>query len=135
MASFSAELSVDGKSFPVLTASYGLYQATDESGKPSSGVRTHLIQLQVVGSDDETLPDWAIDPQKRLDGKVTFLRIDQESTFKELSFEQAYCVQYTERVAPADVVDQLSPGSYLIDVGISPAVVKIGNTKHDNQWR
>ena len=135
MASFSAELSLDGKSFPVLTASYGLYQATDERGKPSSGVRTHLIQLRLTGSDDETLPDWAVDPQKRLDGKVTFLRIDEASTFKELSFEQAYCVHYAEQVAPADMADQLLPGSYLIDIGISPAIVKIGNTKHDNQWR
>lgn len=135
MASFSAELSVDGKSFPILTTSYGLYQATDESGKPSSGVRTHLIQLQLMGSDDETLADWAVDPQKRLDGKITFARIDESSTFKELSFEQAYCVQYTERVAPADIADQGMAGSYLMDVSISPAVVKIGNTKHDNQWR
>jgi hypothetical protein len=135
MASFSAELSIDGKTFPLLTVSYGLYQATDESGKPSSGVRTHLIQLRLTGSDDETLPTWAVDAQKRLDGKLTFFRIDEQSTFKELTFEQAYCVHYAERVAPADSNDQNLPGSYLIEIGISPAVLKIGGTKHDNQWR
>jgi hypothetical protein len=135
MASFNAELSIDGKTFSVLTASYGLYQAMDESGKPSSGVRTHLIQLQLAGSDDETLTNWAADAQKRLDGKITFFRIDEQSTFKELAFEQAYCVQYAERVAPANTTDQALSGSYLIEIGISPAVLKIGGTKHDNQWR
>ena len=135
MASFSAELSIEGKTFPVLTASYGLYQTTDETGKPNSGVRTHLIQLQLSGSDDDTLTNWAVDPQKRVDGKITFFRIDEQSTFKELTFEQAYCVKYTERVAPADTTDQLLPGSYLIEIDISPAIVKIGSTKHDNQWR
>jgi hypothetical protein len=135
MASFSAELSIDGKTFPVLTVSYGLYQATDETGKPSSGVRTHLIQLRLMGSDDETLPNWAADGQKQLDGTITFYRIDEQSTFKELAFEQAYCVQYAEHMAPADQTDQGLPGSYLIELGISPAVLKIGGTKHDNQWR
>ncbi|MFD2934191.1 type VI secretion system tube protein TssD [Spirosoma flavum] len=135
MASFNAELSIEGKTFSVLTASYGLYQATDESGKPSSGVRTHLIQLQLAGSDDETLTNWAADAQKRLDGKITFFRIDEQSKFKELAFEQAYCVHYAERVAPTNTADQMLPGSYLIEIGISPAVLKIGGTKHDNQWR
>ena len=135
MASFSAELSIDGKTFPVLTVSYGLYQLTDDTGKPSSGVRTHLIQLRLAGSDDETLTNWAVDAQKRLDGKITFFQIDEQSKFKELAFEQAYCVQYAERVAPADTADQVLPGSFIIEIGISPAVLKIGGTKHDNQWR
>ncbi|MBC3788302.1 type VI secretion system tube protein TssD [Spirosoma utsteinense] len=135
MASFSAELSIDGKLFPVLTVSYGLYQITDDTGKPSSGVRTYLIKLRLSGSDDETLTSWAVDAQKRLDGKITFFRIDEQSKFKELSFEQAYCVEYTERVDPADTTSQVLPGSFIIEIGISPAVLKIGETKHDNQWR
>lgn len=134
MASFNAEMSLDGKTFPVLTVSYGLYQATDESGKPSSGVRTHLIQLRLAGSDDETLPNWAVDAQKQFDGKITFFRIDEQSTFKELTFEQAYCIHYSERVAPAEGSDQ-GTESYQIEMSISPAVLKIGGTKHDNQWR
>ncbi|AUD01101.1 type VI secretion system tube protein TssD [Spirosoma pollinicola] len=134
MASFNAEMSLDGKTFPVLTVSYGLYQATDESGKPSSGVRTYLIQLRLAGSDDETLPNWAVDAQKQFDGKITFFRIDEQSTFKELTFEQAYCIHYAERVAPAEGSDQGNE-SYQIEMSISPAVLKIGGTKHDNQWR
>lgn len=135
MASFSAELSLEGKTFPVLTATYGLLQQTDEGGKPTAGVRTHLIQLRLTGSDDETLTSWAADARKQLDGKVTFFRIDEQSTFKEVAFEKAYCVYYAERVAPMDIAGMESlPGTYLIDIGISPAVLKIGATRHDNQW-
>ena len=131
MAAFYAELSVDGKTFPVYTASYGFYQPTDESGQPTSAVRTHLIRLQLDGSDDETLLAWAADSYKRLDGTLTFHRIDRQGRFKEVQFEQAYCVRYAERLT---VTGNEATTSYGIELTISPMNLKIGSTEHKNQW-
>jgi len=135
MAAFYAELQVDGKTFAIDTASYGLYQPTDESGNPASGVRTHAIRLQLAGSDDETLSAWAADPYKRLDGTLTFYRIDGQGRFREVRFEQAYCVRYAERLAATRNASGHETGtSYQIELTISPMNLKIGNTEHKNQW-
>jgi len=126
-------MSLEGKSFPLLKCQYRLYQNTNEMGKPTARPRSGLIELYCTGTDDELLVDWASNPQKKLNGKITFYRPGLNATFKELSFEDAYCTDYQEKFR---ATGEENPGgvAYAFYVGITAARIQIGEVKHDNQW-
>jgi hypothetical protein len=89
MDAYVTELSLEGKSFPLLKCHYRFYQSTNETGKPTERPRSGLIELYCPGIDDEQLVDWAINPQKKLNGKITFYHPGEAAKFKELNFEDA----------------------------------------------
>ncbi len=128
-ASFSADLLVSGKTFTVLTCEYSLSQPTDPRGRPSAGVRSGLLRISIVGTDYAVLTEWAINPKKALDGKVSF-HDDKGGTLKTLSFEKGYCVSYREIFTPHEGVT----AAYTFDIGITAAKILLNGTLHDNQW-
>ena len=95
-----------------------------------------------MASEEELFADWATDSTKQLDGKFIFLNPTDESTHKELAFEQAFCVDYHETFRPEkfkfnDLTIEDFSGSkitYIFVMGISPAKVTISGVTHDNGW-
>ena len=94
--SFNGEFKVAGNTYSIIECSVPLYQKYDQKGKPASGVHSGRIRLILEGTDDGTLGNWMSDPTKKQDGKLSFFRVDQESTFKEISFEGAYIIALLE---------------------------------------
>jgi hypothetical protein len=85
---------IDGIAFNVEAFSFGFYQETDEAGRVTSGVKTHLIELSIEISEEDQytmLFDWAFKADKQLDGTITFL-FDAHTKYREIEFEQAYCI-------------------------------------------
>ena len=91
MDTYHTEMSIEGKSFPLLKCEYRFSQPINEIGKPIARPKSGLLEVYCLGTDDEILVDWATNPQKKLNGKITFYRPGQSAHFKELSFEEAYC--------------------------------------------
>jgi hypothetical protein len=136
---YRAELLLDGKTYGVITCEYVLSQKTEENGKPAGLVRSGLIQLVVPGSDEETLPQWAADSNKQMDGTLTFYIFDEDTVFKEIRFEGGYCVSYREYFLPlGNQVASIRPPtgltSYCTEVGISAAKITVDGMTHDNGW-
>ena len=128
-AAFSAELIVSSKTFTVLTCEYSLSQPTDPRGRPSAGVRSGLIRISIVGTDYAVLTEWAVNPDKYLDGTIYFRDLIG-GTLKTLRFEKGYCVSYREIFTPHEG----TTAAYTFDIGITAAKMHLNGTLHDNQW-
>lgn len=128
MSSFKATFKVDGKSFDVVSSSYSFTQNTDERGRPASDVRKGLIKVTVVASDDDKLIGWMIDPYKKTNGSITFEKIDQASTLKELKFEDGYCVSYEEDF------DAVNAQAMTDTFTISARKLTVGSATHEDKW-
>ncbi len=94
--SFKGEFKVAGNTYSIIECGVPLQQKYDQKGKPASGVHSGRIRLILEGTDDGTLGNWMADPTKKQDGKLTFFRVDQDSTFKEVEFEGAYIITLME---------------------------------------
>lgn len=128
MSSFKATLKVNGKEFDVLAVNYSFNQKTDEQGRPASDVRKGNITVSIVGSDDDSTLGWMIDPYKKTNGSIVFEKIDQASTLKELKFEDAYCVGFTENFSSVD------NEPLTITLTISARKVTLGSGTHEGKW-
>jgi hypothetical protein len=128
---YTAELAIEGKTFPILMCEYGFSQKTDLSGKPVPRVISDTIKLEIPGTDDETTISWAANDKKKLGGKITFYKSDQ-SVFKEIKFEDGFCIKYREDMLLVKSADSVP--RYLHCLEISAKVISIGDIKHDNHW-
>jgi hypothetical protein len=126
MSSFKAKFEFEGTEFDVLSCNYSFGQATDEAGRPASDVKSGSIFLQITASDDEKIIGWMIDPYKKANGKVTFFRTDQDSKLKEISFEDAHCVGYSESFSST------SATAMTISLNISTRKLTVGNASHES---
>ncbi len=96
--SFSAKLNVAGKEARVLSINYSLHREVDDTGRPSSGVKGGRINIEIESTDDNSLFEWMVDQFQTKDGSVTFMKTDQDSKMKELSWKKGYIVDYIESV-------------------------------------
>lgn len=128
MSSFKATLKVDGKSFDVVACTYSFTQNTDERGRPASDVRKNHMKITIVASDDDKVLGWMIDPYKKTNGSVTFEKIDQASTLKEIKFEDAYCVAYEEDF------DAVNAQAMTDTFEISARKITVGSATHEDKW-
>jgi hypothetical protein len=127
--SFQAILKVGGKEIELLTCNYSFGQTTNERGMPSSDVFAGGISMTFEATDDDTsLLEWMVDPRKVLDGSIVFKRINDESTFKEVKFEKAYCISFSESFTS-------SGGAHsTISISITAKKITVGNVTHDSRW-
>ena len=131
MASFSAKFTFDGGSddgYDVISSNYSLGQATDEQGRPASVVMGGTIFVQFVVGDDSSVIGWMIDPYKKVNGSLKFNRIDQDSTLKEIQFEDGYCTQYSESFSSTN------SSAMTCSITISARKITVGNASHENRW-
>ena len=128
MSSFSAQFQVDGQEFEVMSCNYSFGQATDEKGRPASNVQSGNIFVQIVASDDDSMMGWMVDPYKKTSGSIVFKRIDQDSTFKEVKFEDGYLVGMSESFSSTNS----SPMT--LSLNISARKITVGGASHESQW-
>ena len=129
MSSFKATLKFSGKEYDVLGCSYSFSRTMDSEGKPASGIHAGEISLQVVVGDDDGLLGWMVDPYKMAEGSVTFMRIDQDSSLKEVKFEDAYCAAYSESFSSNDSMPMTA------SLTISARKLTVGGVSHEIEWK
>ncbi|UOQ74814.1 type VI secretion system tube protein TssD [Hymenobacter cellulosilyticus] len=97
MASFHAELYINGQAYPVLWCALEFQQQIQERGRVSARVRQGPLLLQLdVPQDDDTLVSWAATLHKKLSGHIIFYDTSQRSPHESIHFEEAECVGYQE---------------------------------------
>ena len=112
----------------MLTCNFSFGQATDDKGRPASAVHGGNISLTIVASDDDALLGWMIDPYKKQDGSISFNKIDQDSTLKEVQFKEGYCVSY------AEAFNANSNNAMTATLSISAREITMGNATHSTKW-
>ena len=125
---FKATLSLDGKTFNVLSCHFSLHQNIDSTGRPSSDVRGGTVSVSIESTDDTTIYTWMTDPHSFKDGKVTFYKRDQDSKMKELEFKQAACIDYSENF------DANSSSPMALSFTLSAKELSVGGNSHANPW-
>ena len=111
-----------------MSCNYSFGQATDEKGRPASNVQSGNIFVQIVASDDDSMMGWMVDPYKKTSGSIVFKRIDQDSTFKEVKFEDGYLVGMSESFSSTNS----SPMT--LSLNISARKITVGGASHESQW-
>ena len=125
---FKASLTVDGKTYNVLSCHYSFNQNVDSTGRPSSDVRGGSVSVTVESTDDNTIYNWMTDPHGFKDGKITFFKRDQDSKMKELEFKQAACINYSE------AFDANSSSPMSLAFTLSAKEIVLGGDAHKNPW-
>jgi len=128
MSSFSAAGSGDCE---LVSCNYSFNQSIDDKGRPSSKVQGGIIKVTIVSTDSAALTSWMLDPYKRDKGKITFMRDDQESTLKEISFDEAYCVEYSEHF---DARGADTNTSMTLSLTTSANKINANGAQLDNKW-
>lgn len=128
--SFSAVFKFDGgvaEGYEVVSSLYMFSQATDDKGRPSSAVQGGGIMVQVVSTDDRKLVEMMMDPYRLFSGSLVYKRQDVDATLKELVFQDAYCVQYSDSFANHHHTSTLT-------VTLPARVLTVGGVSIINNW-
>lgn len=115
MASFYAELQVEGNSYRVVHCSYACHQATDTRGRVQAKVRYAPLELVLDVPTDDVLLAWAHTPHKPLAGQVVFYDIARQTAHETIAFAAGECVQYAEDFASSATGD----GAYVCQLTIT----------------
>ena len=133
MAVLKAKIEIADIESACTTSSYSFQQGIDYSGKPNTTVQAKLIKLTITG--EEALNDkWielAFDSYRRESGYLTLLN-GEESTFRRLTFYDAYLVHYELRF---DARGQDGKPSLETEIHFSAAVVELDGTRVENHSR
>jgi type VI protein secretion system component Hcp len=99
-AAQTAVFEIEGAKAEVLNFSYSFARGYDEKGQPMGIVRAGSLSLSLHSHDKETkgkIIKWMESQDVGKTGKVTIYRDEkQEKVFKEVEFENAYVVGYSE---------------------------------------
>lgn len=126
--SFNAKLEVEGKSYNVLNINYSLAQETDPTGRPSSQTRGGRIEVSIESTGETDIFEWMTNSFERKDGKIVFIKRDNNSTLKELYFFDGYVVKYKENF------DSYGKSPLTETFTISAKSIKMGTGEHINEW-
>ncbi|MEZ0611147.1 type VI secretion system tube protein TssD [Fibrella sp. WM1] len=128
-ASFESTFHIPGMDPMVLMhCHYQFNQPDDVRGRPNAGVRSGLIRVTLLGTDNGTLASWGVDPLKALSGKIVF-KDSEGGTLKTLQFYDTYCVEYREVF-----VSGSTTAAYTFDLGLTARRINLNNAEHDNMW-
>jgi len=128
MASFKATLKMGSGEFDVLKCDYSLHREVDTKGNPATGIFGGTINLSVESTDDTSIIESMVNEHKPVDGKITFMKGDEDSKMKELTWEKGYVIKYHEGL---DITNSQPMG---IDFTVSAMKIKVGNAEHKNSW-
>jgi hypothetical protein len=118
MASFSAQLQVEGNVFRLQHCAFEVQQATHQRGRVSTKVRYGLVQVLLDVPDQQVLLAWAADPIKQLTVDIVFLDANGGSAVETLHLPAAYCVAYQEEFRQGDS----AAGAYVCQLTLSDPV-------------
>lgn len=127
--SFRARAVIGPKEFDVLQCNFSLSRDVDAKGRPSSGVYGGTIHLEVESTEDTSVIESMVNSQyKPFSGKITFKKSEEDAKMKELSFEDAYIIQYNEGI------NVVGSNPMTLSFVISARKLKMGNAEHVNDW-
>lgn len=126
--SFKAKLKVAGKEYTILAISYGLFQETDSTGRPSSVTRGGKIDIVVESTGETDLFEWMTNSFERKDGSIVFFKRDSEATLKELKFTEGYLVKHKEQFEASG--DNPLKEAFTI----SARKIEMGTGSYENEW-
>lgn len=126
--SFKAKFKVAGKEFTALNVSYGLFQETDATGRPSTVTRGGKIDVVVEGTNSTELFEWMTNSFERKDGSVVFYKRDSDATLKELKFTEGYLVKHKENF------DSTGENPLTETFTISARKIELGSGAYENEW-
>jgi hypothetical protein len=126
--SFKAKFKVAGKEFTALNVSYGLFQETDATGRPSTVTRGGKIDIVVEGTGSTDLFEWMTNSFERKDGSVVFFKRDSDATLKELKFTEGYLVKHKENF------DSTGENPLTETFTISARKIELGSGAYENEW-
>lgn len=125
---FKAKLKVAGKEYNLLNVSYGLFQETDATGRPSTVTRGGKIDLVVESTSGTDFFEWMTNSFERKDGSIVFFKRDSEATLKELKFTEAYIVRHKE------IFDSVGKQPLREQFTLSARKIEMGTGVYENEW-
>jgi hypothetical protein len=126
--SFKVKLKVAGKDSNILDLSYALKQETDATGRPSAVTRGGKISITVESTGDTAWFEWMCNNFERKDGSIVFIKRDTDATLKELTFKEAYMVDYRENFSATN--DKAVSETFTL----SAKEITMGTGTHVNEW-
>ncbi|MCG8697690.1 MAG: hypothetical protein MI922_06515 [Bacteroidales bacterium] len=129
--SFNAVLEIDGVQRRVLNANYVIRQSMDVYQRPNAFPHGGYISLrmEVTGSEEDELWEWAISPTMMKNGRVRFFRRDGMSRFADLEFWDAYCIELTESYSA------YGANSMCIQIILSAGVQRFRGIVFEKHWK
>ena len=111
-----AILEIEGKKLNILEFNYKINQTIDKVGIPSGNPLGGIIILTLESDKDTMIYDWTLGHDVQKDGKITFYNQDGISKFKEIKFQEAYCILHNEKFTnngkfPMKYTIEISPGN------------------------
>lgn len=129
MGSFRASFEFGGNEYDVLYSNFEFSRKTDSKGKPSSNVLGGRVHLVIESTEDTTVIESMLNGQfKPVEGKIVFKKTDEDAKMKEVTFKNAYVVNYKETL---DVTNDVP---MRIDVTFSAEEISVGDATLDNRW-
>ena len=121
-------MNLAGKDYTVLNVSYGLFQETDATGRPSTVSRGGKIDVTIKGTGATDFFEWMTNSFERKEGSIKFLKRDSEATLKELKFTEAYLVKHKEKF------DSTGDNPLTETFTISARKIEMGTGVFENEW-
>ena len=129
MGSFRASLELGGKEYDVLYSNVEFARSTDSKGKPSSSITGGRVVVTIESTEDTSTIEAMINSQfKPIEGKIIYKKTDEDAKMKEVTFKNAYVVNYKETL---DVTNDVP---MRIDVTFSAEEISVGDATLDNRW-
>ena len=126
--SFLAKLEIDGETMNVLECHFKLSQDSDKTGKPSGDPHGGEIILILESTKSTMLFDWMKSNSQTKNGKLTFYKRDALSKMRELEFNEAYCLGYSETFTA------VSNSSMSVEIVVSAKEIIMNGSKLSRNW-
>jgi hypothetical protein len=123
-----AELALEGNTYLLNSVSVEIEHVVDQFGRPSTAAKGGEIEIELFSVEDDVIFDWMVHTKKTLNGSINLYEADYETKVKEIKFEDAYCIEFSEEFVEA------TEDSLVTRFKISAEKLSIGNIDLDNQW-
>ena len=127
--SFKAVLEFEGNEYQVLYSKIDMTRHVDGKGAVSSEIKGGRINLKVKSTENTTVIEQAVNSQhKPVSGVIKYYKADSEQVMKELKFENAFIVFFSEQL------DALAETPMTTEITFSAEKYSVGNATLDNNW-
>ncbi|KQB37503.1 MULTISPECIES: type VI secretion system tube protein TssD [Flavobacterium] len=126
---FKAILEFEGNEYQVLFSKVEMMRHTDGKGAVSSEIKGGRLNIKVKSTENTTVIEQAVNSQhKPVSGKVKFFKPDSEQVMKEITFENAFIVFFSEQL------EALAENPMITEITFSAEKIVLGNATLDNNW-
>lgn len=126
--SFRANLNFEGEDFDVIKCDYTIERDVDSKGRPSSNLYGGKVHITVESTSKISLFEKMASQFKPNSGTIAFKKDDEDSTMKELKWENGYIIGLEENMAITGETPML------ITITISAQSLSIGDAIFEQNW-